>query len=70
MKSLENLKELAAVFANMCNGEDDCLFITARIHCPFCGSNDIIISEFYGEFNVGCNSCGAEGPYTASDVQY
>lgn len=34
--------------------------------CPFCGSNDIAMSDCYVEFNVCCNNCGAEGPYTAS----
>ena len=37
--------------------------------CPFCGSLDIEPRGCEPPFYVGCNDCGAEGPFADSDEE-
>lgn len=41
MEHISSIKDLATVLSFMCNYEDDCPFITVRIHCPFTEEDNV-----------------------------
>lgn len=39
----------------------------AALGCPFCGSDDLIVTNYDRFFRVECNACGAYGPSCTDD---